>query len=64
MRQDLHSDAILILTIQHLHSLDGLWNGPATPNEDAINIEGKGKVVSNLLLAAGERRDGVGERGC
>jgi hypothetical protein len=40
-----HSDAILVLAVQHLHGLDGLWNRTAATDEHAIDIKGKGKAV-------------------
>ena len=39
---DIHFDAILIGTVENLHSLDGCRNGLATPHQYTINIKGKG----------------------
>lgn len=46
----LHTDTILVLTIEHLHGLNGLGDGPATSDKHAINIESKGEVISDFLF--------------
>lgn len=38
-------DAILILSVEDLHGLDGFWNGLAAANEHAIDIKGIGVLV-------------------
>lgn len=46
----LHSETIFILAVEHLHGLDGLWDGPTTPDKHAINVESEREIVGDILL--------------
>lgn len=51
--QDLHFDSPFVIATKHLHCLDSLGDGPATPNKDTVNIKTqKHRSLCLLQMAA------------